>query len=265
MLNMIRADLFKMFKSSVIKVLFLITVFSAFMMAVFAYLIPRGKIGEEYTGLGFMLSDINTISILGAVIAGVFICGDFENKAIHYAISNGCSRGRVILSKTVVFFSAIVFILLPYAVATAIVLGTGYKYDMGSVSTGFLYILSKDSGIAFNMSVMPKLLIVSGVLMLVRFAQLSLCVPLALLVKKPVLVVSIYYAVSILLGQLAVLKSTSTVFSNILALTPLGGDCMFLTLETGVGTIIKAVTVSVVFITLVLALTYGFFRKSEIK
>lgn len=101
MYNLILADLFKLCKTMAIKILFGITTVSAVIMAVMAYMIPQGKIGASMTGIGFMLSDISMISILGAVIAGVFICGDFDNKTIHDAIASGCSRGEVIGSNRI--------------------------------------------------------------------------------------------------------------------------------------------------------------------
>ncbi|MCX7748820.1 MAG: ABC transporter permease [Clostridia bacterium] len=265
MFNMILADLFKMYKSSAIKILFGITTFCAAIMVVFANLIPQGKIGEEYTGIGFMLSDISMMSILGAAIAGIFICGDFDNKTIHNAIAGGYSRGVVIVSKAIVFFCAVGFILLPYAIITGIALGTGLKFDMGAVSVGFLNILSKDSGVVFTASVLLKLLAAAFTLMLVYMAQLSICVPFALLFKKPVLVVVIYYLISILTGQVTALRHSSQVLDNIFLFTPFGGNYNFVTLSTGTGDFIKAIAVSVVFIIAMIAMTYSIFRKSEIK
>ena len=102
MLNLIRADLFKMCKSSVMKILFGITTLCAGAMTVIAYFITQRKMDPGMTGIGFLFSDINIISILGAVIAGVFICGDFDNKTIHDAIACGCSRRTIIDRKSVV-------------------------------------------------------------------------------------------------------------------------------------------------------------------
>jgi len=265
MLNLIQADLYKMRKSSVIKILFGITTLCALIMVVMAYLIPQGKVGNEYTGIGFLFSDIDIMSILGAVIAGVFICGDFDNKTIHNAITSGCSRGAVIVSKAAVFFSALIFILLPYAIITGIALSTGAKFDMGSVSVGFLNILSKDSTIAFSVSVFLKMLVAMVTLTIVYMAQLSICVPLALVLKKPVLVVAIYYAFSIFCGQLAGLSSSSPVLNNILSCTPFGGNYSFVTLNSGVGDFFKAIVVCLVFIIVMLAITFSIFRKAEIK
>lgn len=265
MYNLILADLFKLRKTMAIKILFGMTTVSAVIMAVMAYLIPQGKIGASMIGIGFMFSDISMISILGAVIAGVFICGDFDNRTIHDAVANGCSRAEVIGSKAAVFCCAIAFILLPYAIITGIALSAGSKFSMGSATVGFLHLLISEAGKGFSASEIWKLLAVMMTLIIVYVAQLIVCVPLAIVLKKPVLVVAIYYGFSILCGQLMALRNSSSVFDHILACTPYGGNYAFVTLNTGAWDIFKAISVSLIFIILILAVTYCAFRKSEIK
>ncbi len=265
MVNMIRADLYKIFKSTAIKVLFAITLLCSLMMVLFAYLIHKGNLGGEYSGIGFLFSDMNTISILGAVIAGAFICGDFENKTIHNTITDGSSRGRIIVSKSIVYFCSVLFIILPYALVTIIAVCSGNKFDMGSVSIGFLNILSKESGTEISASVFARLIAAAGTLILVHMSQLSLCLPIAFAVKKPVLVVAIYYAISILSGQLSALAAQSNVLNNIFSLTPFGGNRMFLTVHSGGGELLETFAVSIIFGIAVIIITCGIFRKTEIK
>jgi ABC-2 type transport system permease protein len=265
MYNLIRADLFKLRKSMAIKILFGITTVSAVAMAMMAYLIPQGKLDASMTGMGFLLSDVSMMGILGAVMAGIFICGDFDNKTIHDAIASGCSRGTVIVSKAMVLCCSIALILLPYAIIVGIALSTGYKFNMGPVALGFLNLLTSEAGKVFSASEILKLIVVMLTLMIVYMAQLSICVPLAFVIKKPVFVVAINYGISILSGQLYRLTESSTVFNGIFACTPYGGKYAFVTLNTATGDIFKAITVSLIFMSVMLAITYSVFRKSEIK
>jgi ABC-2 type transport system permease protein len=264
MYNMIRADLFKIGKSSAVKILFLITCISAGTMAVMAYLIQKGSIGSNMSGIGFMFSDVNMISILGAVAAGILICGDFENKSIHNAISCGRSRGTVIVSKAIAFSIVIGFVLLPYAIATGIALMTGYRFDMGS-AVGFLNILTKNSGAAMGVNDVLKLLLIMLSLMFVYAAQLSICVPIAFKLKKPVFVVAIYYGLTILFAQLTNLKDSNGILKDIFSFTPYGSNYTFLTIDSASGDILKAISVSLIYTAVILAVTFGGFRKSEIK
>ena len=265
MFNLIQADLFKLRKSMAIKILFSMTAAGAIIMATIAYLIPLGKVETRMTGLGFMFSDINMISILGGVIAAIIVCGDFENKTIHDAIASGSSRAAVIVSKTAVLALALTIILLPYVLVASIALGTGAEFSMESVATGFLHILTTEGGSVFSSSEAWKLAAASLVLILVYIAQLSICVPLAFVLKKPIFVVAIYYGFSILCGQLMSIKGSSPVFDRLFSLTPYGGNHVFMSLNTGTGDLIKTLPVSFIFILIVLAVTYSLFRKTEIK
>lgn len=265
MLNLIQADFFKLRKSMVIKVLFSITCLCAFTLTVMAYLIPRGGIDVGMTGIAFMFSDINMISILGAVLAGTFICSDFDNKNIHDAIASGSSRIVVIVSKAIVFFCGIAILLLPYALATGFALVSGIDFGMDAVALGFLNLLTKGSGSAISASEFFKMLIVMLTLVIVYASQLSVCVPLAFVLKKPVLVVAIYYAISILSAQLIALSASSETLDFILSKTPFGGDYIFSTMNSGTADIIAAIFGSFIFIIIMLAITYIAFRKAEIK
>ncbi|AIQ15129.1 ABC transporter permease [Paenibacillus durus] len=265
MLNLVQADLFKLYKSKSIKILLGITTASAVAMAVMAYLIPQGKIEASMTGIGFMFSDINMISILGGVIAGMCICSDFDNKTIHDAIANGYSRGTVILSKATVLGFALAFILLPYAIITGIALSTGSEFSMGSVAVGFLHVLTSEDGTALSASETWKLFAVILTLMIVYVAQLSICVPLAFLLKKPIFVVAIYYGFSFICAQLMRLSDSSPVFDRIFSSTPYGGNYAYVTLDTGTGDMVRAIAVSLIFMIVMLAVTYSAFRTTEIK
>lgn len=265
MYNLIRANLFQLRKSMAIKILFAITTVSSFIMVVMAFLIPQGKIDDSMTGIGFLFSDINMISILGAALAGVFICGDFDNKIIHDAIANGYSRVTVIVSKAIVFCCGVAFLLIPYAMIICIALSSGSKFSMGKVDVGFLHILTNESGIAFSALDICRLLIIMLTLIIIYASQLSVCVPLAFVLKKPVFVVAIYYMFTIFCGQLAGLRGSSIVFDDIFDCTPFGGNYTFITLDSPVGDIIKAISVSLIFTTVMITVTYFAFRKSEIK
>ncbi|MDR3644298.1 MAG: ABC transporter permease [Clostridia bacterium] len=265
MYNLMGADLFKLRKSAAIKILFGITALCAVAMTIMAYLIPQGKIDKSLTGVGFLFSDINVMGILGAVIAGVFICGDFDNKTIHDAIANGSGRLAVIVSKAAVFCAALAFILLPYAVVTGVALGTGYKFGMGSMAVGFLHLMVTEAGKAFSAPEIGKLVAIMLTLIIVYASQMSICVPLAFGMKKPVLVVAINYGLQILCGQLSAISANIPAFERVFACTPFGCIYKITSLDASAGDILSAIAVSLIFFVAMIAITYAVFRKSEIK
>lgn len=265
MINLIRADLFKMYKSGMIKILFLITLCCAGLMALMAHMISQGNLSVSMSGITFMFADTNMMSILGAMIAGVFICGDFDNKTIHSAISSGHSRGTVIIAKSIVFMVANLVLLLPYAIITSVVTGMGLGFDMGGASVGFSYMLTTTVFESGSAMLFMKQIAAVLVLILVIVSQLCLCVPLAILIRKPVLVIAIYYGFSILSGQLMLLSKNSLVLDKLISFTPYAGSHPFITVQSPVLDFIKAISVSVLFIIIMIAITFSIFRKSDIK
>jgi ABC-2 type transport system permease protein len=262
MLNLIQADLYKLIKSTSMKILFGIATACSVIMAVFAYLIPQGKIEASISGIGFMFSDVNVISILGGIIAGIMICRDFDNKTIHDSIAHGNGRGIVIMSKASVLAIALAVILIPYAIVTFITLGTGSEYDMGSVAVGFLHLLTAESASALSGAEFVKIAALMLTLVIVYAAQLSICVPLAFMLKRPIFVMAIYY---VLTAQLIRFSQESPAFDRVFSLTPYGGKHAFVTLDTSAGDLIQTLVISLAFMAVMVAVTYGAFRKSEIK
>lgn len=266
MYNLIKADLFKLRKSMGIKILFGITTVCAIIAAIMSYLIQQGSISAASTnGIVFMLSDLNVMSILGAVVAGILICSDFDNRTIHEAIADGCSRGQIIGSKAVSFSCAIMIILLPYAMIVSIGLITGYKFSMGSVAAGFMHILTTDGGKLLSAKEIWKTAAIMLALMIIYVGQLSVCIPFAIIFKKPVIVVAVYYGLTILFTGLAGLRSSSKIVENIFNNTPYGNKYILMTINTGTGDILKPVFISLIFTIIMLTITYLVFRKSEIK
>ncbi|MDT8718857.1 ABC transporter permease [Clostridium sp. 19966] len=265
MYNLIWADLYKLRKSAAMKILFAIMVFTSIGMAILSYFIPKGQIDSNMSGICFLLADADMISIIGSLAAGIFICGDFENRIIHDAIANGSSRAQIIFSKALVFLFTSTLLLLPYAIVTIVTILTGDKFSVSSASVGFLHFIASDSGKSLAAGQLWKLIAVVITLLVVYAAQISICVPLVLGVKKPVIVLAIYYAFTIFCAQLGALSTSSKAFNLISSWIPYGGNYSLITLNTSPGYILQTLAVSLIFIFVMLSLTYFIFRKAEIK
>lgn len=265
MFNLIHADLYKIRKSCVLKILLPITIISAAVMTVMAYLIPLGKIDKSLAGVGFLFSDANAISILGAVAAGVFICGDFENRMMHDAIASGSGRLAIVINKMIVFICTVALLLLPYAAAAGIAMGTGKKFGMQSVAIGFLHLVTVEAGKSFTGAELARLAVIMLCLILIYAAQLSICIPLAFAFQKPVAIVAVYYALNILLPQITANQNSGSALNQFLSFTPFGQKYCFLTLNTEACVLFRAAAVSVMFLAVMVFITYCVFKKAEIK
>lgn len=263
MFNLYLADLYKMVKSKAMRILLGIAVVCAAAVPVIAYLISRGKLSQNLSGINFLLSDASMVSILGAVIAGVFICGDFDNRSIHEAVANGNSRCAIVIGKAAFFTTALLIVMLPYILSVLIGIGTGAQFSMTSV--GFIHLLISESGKGLTAAEIGKLIVVLLTLAVVYIGQLSVCLPFAIAFKKPVIVIVLSYALALLTAQLQAIKSSSKAFDNIFGCTPFGGDYSFLNLDSSAQDIVKAIAVSVIFAGLMIFIACIAFRKSEIK
>lgn len=263
MINLYLADLYKMRKSAAMKILLAIAVICAVTVPVMACLISQGKLSRNLSGINFLLSDASMVSILGAVFAGVFICGDFDNRLIHEAVANGSSRCSIVIWKAAFFTTALFILMLPYVLAVLISLGTGVKFSM--TCAGFIHLLISESGRAFSAAEIGKLIIVLLTLAIVYAGQLSVCLPFAVAFKKPIIVVVLSYALGLITAQLQAIRNGSKVFNRVFGCTPFGGDYILLNLGSSAQDIVKAIAVSVVFAAVMIFITCIVFRKSEIK
>lgn len=261
MINLLYAGLFKLRKSMFIKIVFLVAVGSAGVMSFAAYGMAQGSISVSSTGMTAFFSDIQMTALLGSLTAGIFICGDFEDKSIADAISGGIGRGAVIAAKFLLFFITVALIMLPFFVAAFVSLGIGAEFT-AYVPTPVLMLMASAQSTAVTADMLLKAAAILLVNLLVYAGQLSLCILLVFLFQKPVLVVAVSYAVSFLSGQLSSIGGKA---GDLLAFTPFGAEFTKLTLDAGAEVFIKPVVCSIGFIAVVAVITYRIFKKAEIK
>ncbi len=104
MMNVLRADMLKFKKSMALKVIFLISGAGAVLMVIVARLFRDGTLGMNAAGNASFLADPQMVALLGTVAAGMFLCGDFENKTVQDAVSGGIGRSQLVLGKAFSFF-----------------------------------------------------------------------------------------------------------------------------------------------------------------
>ena len=92
MFNLIQADFYKITRSLTTKILFSIASVFAIVLFVGTYLLANGKLSEEFTSLIFLTSDLNMMTLLGAVLAVHIIGGEFESRNMQHLITSGYSR-----------------------------------------------------------------------------------------------------------------------------------------------------------------------------
>ena len=157
MMNVLRADMLKFKKSMALKVIFLISGAGAVLMVIVARLFRDGTLGMNAAGNASFLADPQMVALLGTVAAGMFLCGDFENKTVQDAVSGGIGRSQLVLGKAFSYFLIIFLLILPYFAVTAasFIIDSQYQLYIPSV---FLTLICRESGNALTLYSALKIL-----------------------------------------------------------------------------------------------------------
>lgn len=133
-MNILKCEFIKLKKSMAFKVTwFVVLCFSV----LYGFMVSSS--GDEYNGLSLMMnafSDNMLYIIVGSVIAGLFICNDFENRTFQESITCGNSHLSVIAGKAFVYTLSMLAVCLPYPVVSGAIVAArhGWGFDTAGVS-----------------------------------------------------------------------------------------------------------------------------------
>lgn len=253
MFNLIKCEFMKLKKSIAFKVVFAIICFYGTMMTVTNIIqvtpvTPTSGVGAFLFALAEQSS---IIIIVGAVMAGIFICADFENRTLQTAIACGHSRMTLLISKALAYFLAMAVIMVPYPVIMSVCM---------SIHNGF--------GTPITFDILLKLLASLLSIILVNIVALSVCVFLAFMIKKSGAVIGscigILAVINVAIGILSrVSISAQPILKYFPSMTGLGNSV--LKQETGYGIFIPAILISILCTSIILLITGILFQKTELK
>lgn len=96
MKNLIKAEWFKLSKSSIFKILLLINLILA---AILLLMKPRTGYRAFRLGIAYLIYHTN----IGLIFTSAFLCEDFSNKSFGKSLLSGCSRKKFFLQKRLYF------------------------------------------------------------------------------------------------------------------------------------------------------------------
>ena len=114
MLELLKVDLYKLTKSSLVKIVFFISVLSAALMYLLSHLLATGELPIQNTGILSLFADSQMFILLGCVFIGIFLCSDFEYKVIENAVLAGHSRSSIVTSKMISLVIFVSLLTVPY-------------------------------------------------------------------------------------------------------------------------------------------------------
>ena len=260
MYNLIHSALFKTRKSKTVRVLFFISLLSTIILYGGGYAIANGNMSAANGNILFLFSDMSMLSILGAVLAAHLIGSEFEDRTMQHLISSGYGRFQIVASSFINFWIASIFIMLPYIVAALIALVTETSITLGSPTIGFLNLLTAPAEVSID-----RAIVLIATMTIIYIGQITFAGYIAILLKKAMFVIAIFYALSFLSGQVAGVKDSIPILYNAFAKTPFGGEYISLHPFSSTDTIVGAIIASLSFISIVLFSSFMYFKKADIK
>lgn len=265
MINLIKADLYKLSKALSVKICFLLCCLSAVGIAYILHGVSTGDFDVSVSTSASLLVDVMLVSLLGGVLTGSLICGDFETKNIHDEIASGNGRLAIIIAKTITFSLMIFLLTLPYAIVAVV----GFSINVGfaplvGIPSSFFGILSNASGVAISGETISKSIVISILIIFMYIARLSICIPVAFQTKKSIAVIVVGFLSSFVFDLIIVLATNIKVLDDLVGCLPYS-IIYDLSLDSSIGTIVKAMICGAIFIGIMIMITHSIFRKAEIK
>jgi hypothetical protein len=267
MINLIKADFYKIHRSAIYKVLFLILTACAVATTLVSHFVSTGDIGFETAGTAALLTDVVMMNLASCIIAGQLVCGDFENKLIQSALTGTNGRFTVVCGKMITYTLLVGIMTLPYALSAII----GYVLDAGFCNpysaSVYLKILFESTTVDFSVAALLKYIVITAIMALAYAAQTAFVFMLAFLFKnKALIVTTIGFIACVFFGMTSsMIAGISDTANELISWTPFSADAYNMGNDTEIGTMIKVIGISLAFIAAFTYITYLTFKKSEIK
>ena len=261
MKNLFTATIYRIWKSTGIKIVFVLTTLVAALYYVCGYMVADGKIDAASAGSVTGLGDAMMLWIFGPLITAMVIGADFENKTIHGAIGYG--RAKMIINDVLIYAICMLVLTLPYILGSIVCLAGGVNMD-GAQLTAVSACM--DNAVRYQGTYgIGKLALTYLAFACVTMGQISICVPVAVKVKKPVIVTAFGFFFGMITALLATLAAKVDALQAVYKMTPYAYGLAEVNLDANVSELFLAIVISVVFTGVMGLVAWLLFRKAEIK
>lgn len=261
MINVIRADLYKVFRGCAIWICVAISTTSALVITVFSHLFYTGAAHLSSGGMVSILTDASILSQLACVMSGLLLCGDFENKSVAACIAAGHGRLSIVVGKSIAYFIVCFVPMLSYFFVALGAFFTKAGFIGDFVASPFLGILVSANR-SFTTQFAAKYLAAFLVTAIIYVGQFSICVLFAFMIKKTAVVIGVSYFLSMFIGMTSGSVDKSCGFGKALSYLPFYQS---VSINSTAGEFARAAALCIGFIAGILILTWLIFRKSDVK
>ncbi|MBQ4523971.1 MAG: hypothetical protein IJA10_13625 [Lachnospiraceae bacterium] len=261
MKQLVQSTLYRVVKSTGIRVAVILTYFAAILYYVTANMVAKGDIAAEQAGSITGLGDAMILWLFGSLVIGILVGSDFENKTIHGAIGYG--RKKIVINFITVFAVLMIILILPYTIGSLALLisGTDMTGAEGTVISAYMgNVLQFKDGDSI-----AKLMLSYVASAVVYIGQLSICIPVAIKVKKTVVVTAFGFFFGMMTALISTLASKVEILDNIYQLTPYHYGVSKLGVQAETSDMCMGIIVSILFTAICGVIAWLTFRKADIK
>ena len=260
MINQLRADLYILRHSGTAVLCLLACLVCAALYTWLQHGLATGDLSPASASGVQGLSDILLISLLGPLLYGVMLSQPFETKSVHNALL-ASGRGAFVASKTVIAALLVATLSVPYGVAVLVGRATGAEFAP-ALPTAFSMLLVEGGDLTAEGA--WSIVAVTVTSALVMAAKLSVCLPLAIWLQRPLVVMAVGFVWSFLADLLASAAADVDGLDALVRLTPFAQEHVPMPGSTGTE-LLAAVAVSVVFVALMGLVSWVIFRRADVK
>ena len=255
------ATVYRMRKSTGVKIAIGLLFAAAILYYVLAAMIAAGKLDAASAGSVTGLGDSMMIWLFGSLVTGILVGSDFENKTIHGAIKFG--RKKIIANYMLAFAVAVLIMVLPYTLGSIICVFS--KVNMqGAEGTVISIFMSNILEYTKNVFI-GKLLLSYIAYAITYIGQLSICIPVAIKLKKTVAVTAFGFFFGMITALLATLASKVKLLDHIYQLTPYHYGIAQLGINARISDMFMGIVVSLIFAGIMGLLSWCILKKANIK
>lgn len=261
MRNLLKASFFRLMKSGGMRIAAGITTVAAVAYYILGHGVSTGRLSAEQAGSVAGLGDAMVIWLFGSLMVGMIIGSDFGQKTLHGEIGYG--RPRILLHYMIVYVLGMLLLLLPYTLGSIFCIAAGVRMDGAEAASVSVYM---DSILHYSSSFsIGKLLLCYLSCTFVYIGQLSICLPVAVKFKKPAVVAAFGFFFGMLTALMAALASKVEMLDNLYKMTPYGYTLSKINIIGTYADLLSGIVVSIIFTGIMGGLSWGLFRRTEIK
>lgn len=261
MKSLFSATIYRMRKSAGAKIAIGLLFVAAILYYVLAAMIAAGKLDAASSGSITGLGDSMMIWLFGSLVTGILVGTDFEAKTIHGAIKFG--RKKIMANYMLAFAAAVIIMVLPYTLGSIICIVSEVNMH-GAEGTAISIFMSNILEYTENVSV-GKLLLSYIAYAIVYIGQLSVCIPVAIKLKKTVAVTAFGFFFGMITALLATLASKVTLLDHIYQWTPYHYGIAQLGVNAETSDMFMGIVVSLIFAGIMGLLSFCILKKADIK